>query len=178
MTPFGILSEAETATSRPLRCPTQKMISRRDASYARQRLLAEAVACRGGKKVVFLLEYMHRNEMVAGWPGQLQCLRGGGMGQQRGYLVLEMEMREACEYQGGLCLDSLLAEHLGPEDGVLAGHAAGEGAVKLCAQRQLAHVVGLLVGELVSLLDEAAVLEALEAGVPRLDVLGLWVAGS
>lgn len=83
-------------------------------------------------------------------------------------------------FKGGrsccLCLHVLLAEHLWTEDGVLAGHATGEGAVEFGAEGQLAHVVGLLAGEHVSLLDEALVFEALKAGVPCLDVLGLWVA--
>ena len=75
------------------------------------------------------------------------------------------------------CLDLLLADGLGPEDGVLAGHASREGAVELCAESELAHFFRLLVVEHVALLDEALVLEALEAVVPRLDLLGLGVAG-
>lgn len=74
-------------------------------------------------------------------------------------------------------MDLLLADGLGPEDGVLARHASREGAVEFCAESQLAHVFRLFVVEHVALLDEALVLEALKTLVPRLDLLGLWVAG-
>jgi hypothetical protein len=77
----------------------------------------------------------------------------------------------------GLGRHLLLGVDFWSEHGVLARHAAGEGAVQLGAQRQLAHVVCLLVAERVALLDQALVLEAVEAGVPRLDVVGLGVAG-
>lgn len=89
-------------------------------------------------------------------------------------------MRKRCgkfRWAGTSCLDLLLADGLGAEDGVLAGHAAREGAVEFCAESELAHVFRLFVVEHVALLDEALVLEALEALVPRLDLLGLWVAG-
>jgi len=77
---------------------------------------------------------------------------------------------------GALGLHFLLANDFGPEDGILTGHAPCKGAVELGSQSELAHVVGLLGVEGISLLHEALVLEALEAFVPGLDLLGLWVA--
>ena len=76
-----------------------------------------------------------------------------------------------------LHMDLLLAEALVGEDGVLAGHAAVEGALHLCAQGQLAHIRRLVVAGDVALLDQALVLQAVEAGIPRLDVLRLGVGG-
>lgn len=62
--------------------------------------------------------------------------------------------------------------------GVLPRHAPPEGAVQLRAESQLAHVVVLLGGDDVALLLQALVFEALEAGVPALDLLRLGVQGS
>lgn len=77
-----------------------------------------------------------------------------------------------------LCLEFLLlAQRPWAENGVLARHAAAECAVKFGSQRQLAHVVVLFAAEGVSLLDQALVLETVEAGVPCLDVLRLGVVG-
>lgn len=77
-----------------------------------------------------------------------------------------------------LCLDFLLfAEGSRSEDGVLARHASAKGAVKFGSQRQLAHVVCLLIAHSVSLLDQTFVLETVKACVPRFDVLRLGIAG-
>lgn len=71
--------------------------------------------------------------------------------------------------------DLLLVKALCGKDGILAGHAAVEGALDLCAQCQLAHVGRLVVAGDVALLDETLVLETVKASIPRLDVLGLGV---
>lgn len=76
-----------------------------------------------------------------------------------------------------LRLHLFLAQPLNPEDGILPAHPSPEGALELGAEGQLVHVVVLLGAELVALGGEALVLEALEAGVPGLDFLGLGVAG-